>query len=130
MLNTRNALRLNAAIFIGYGIGMMFAPQLMSSMYLKYPSSMNEYSHWIMRYAGIANCLLGAIYLAIADGGSQSMKKCVLSIIGVGNLLSAYCAFSKQDWHQPAAFIQLMILQFGLCAINFHVADTFKRKSS
>ena len=127
-LDTKNTLRINAVIFIAYGIGFIVAPQLMSSMYLKQPEALNGYAYWIMRYLGIANCSLATIYLAIADGAAESMKKCVLSIIAVGNLASAYCAYSKQDWHHQSAFIQLMILQFGLCGINLYVAGIFKGK--
>merc|ERR1712154_260617 len=128
MVSTQSALRFNAAIYVGYGLGFMFAPSLMSSTYLKQPEMMNDHALFCLKWAGLAQTVFGAAQLAIADGGSDSMKKCILSILGVGNAMAAFLAFTGKDFHLEKPWYQVIAMQFGCCALNLFLGAVQKTK--
>ena len=118
MINTNKALRINAALLIGYGLALIFIPAFMCSFYLKNPSAMGEHAQQIMKYCGVANVVLGIILWVIADGAKAWIQKCVLSIMGIMMLVNTWVAFEKRDWHNDSAWMQLLIMNGVMAAMN------------
>ena len=130
-INTKTMLRVNAAMLMGYGIGCIFVPEMLVSTYFSNQSAINNHGYYLMKCCGISYCLLAGIFLAIGDGASESMKKCVLSIMGLANLVSAYFVFDNQNLFPQFAYYQLLIMNVGLGALNLNLgAGVFKVKSS
>ena len=128
MIDTNKALRINAALLMGYGVALIFIPAFMCSVYLKNPSVMGEHAQWVMKYCGVANVVLGIMLSVIADSTKASLKRCVLSIMGVMMLVNTWVAFEKRDWHNDSAWMQLLIMNGAMAAMNFMVGNQFNVK--
>ena len=130
MISTKTVLKINAALFISYGIGFIFFPKFMGSMYLNNPSAPNDYAYWIMKYGGVANVAMGLTQLIIADGTPTKVKKSVACIIGVTFLVNLYNFYNKRHWIQDAAYIQILVMNFSMAALNFLSRDAGNPKRS
>ena len=119
MITTKTVLKINAALFTGYGIGFILFPEFMGSTYLNNPSEANEYAYWIMKYGGVANVAMGLMQLIIADGTQPKVQKSVACIIGVTFLVNWYNFYNKRYWIKDAAFIQICFMNFSMAALNF-----------
>ena len=131
MISQKLAIKIQSIIYIAYGVGFLFAPSLMHSIYIK-QSGMHETTELALKFCGAANTLWGMSMLAITDhiDSSKAMKKCILSILAVGNIACSWLIYSNKHLYVEQALYQGILMHVAFFAMNVFCGGFIKTKSS